>query len=285
MLKTDILILKDDDYRKEATIYRDDAAAPKGALLYFHGGGLLYGDREDLPGYHIYELTQAGYVIVAFDYPLAPGMMLEGIFRDAVDSVNDFCQHKDKYFCDGLPYFLFGRSAGSYLALLVTAKGILSSPPAGILSYYGYGFLCDVWYASPNTYYNSFPKISEKDLPASDGNISTRGPLETHYNVYVYARQTGKWKDMIYKGRDKDFFLDYSLRVDAHINCPVLCAHSIGDPDVPYEEFLKLCSQYRSTRFISTQKIHDFDRLEDHPDTTRLLKNTIEFLNKNTAGC
>jgi len=279
MLKIDISIIKDGDFTKKATIYRDDTAIKKAAVLYFHGGGLLYGDSEDLPEYHIQELTQNGYVIVAMDYPLAPGVMLDGILLDAVESVNDFCSNKDKYFSDDLPYFLFGRSAGSYLALLTAAKGSLREAPAGILSYYGYGFLCDGWYDTPNAFYNQFPKISEEDLPFFDGSILTKGPLETHYNAYVYARQTGKWKDMIYKGRDKDFLLKYSLRVDADISCPIFCAHSIGDPDVPYDEFLKLCDLYKPTRFISTQKVHDFDRLEEHSDTHRLLTNTIAFLN------
>ncbi len=54
------LSLSAESYDKYATVYRDPQAAPKACLLYFHGGGLLYGSRCDLPAAHIRFLTEAG---------------------------------------------------------------------------------------------------------------------------------------------------------------------------------------------------------------------------------
>ena len=55
-----------------ATVYTKADIPQKAVILYFHGGGLVYGSREDLPDFHIETLTNAGFTIISFDYPLAP---------------------------------------------------------------------------------------------------------------------------------------------------------------------------------------------------------------------
>ena len=35
------------EYHKKVTVYYNDSVELKAAILYFHGGGLLYGTRED----------------------------------------------------------------------------------------------------------------------------------------------------------------------------------------------------------------------------------------------
>ena len=87
-----------------------------------------------------------------------------------------------------LPYFLWGRSAGAYLCLLAAAGGKLTEKPVGILSYYGYGFLCDGWFMTPSKYYNTLPPVSEAALGAIPSGIHAEGALDRHYSVYVYAR-------------------------------------------------------------------------------------------------
>ena len=47
-------------YQKQVTIYYDDQVDLKASILYFHGGGFLYGSREDLPELHIETITKAG---------------------------------------------------------------------------------------------------------------------------------------------------------------------------------------------------------------------------------
>ena len=120
-----------------------------------------------------------------------------------------------------------------YLALLTGASEKLAVKPAGILSYYGYGFLTDGWYDASSLWYNSLPEVPESCLRAIPSEPHCTGPLETHYSVYVYARQKGLWKDLIYSGREKFFFIDYSLRLKDRLQAPLFCAHSTGDNDVP----------------------------------------------------
>ncbi len=265
-------------YPKHVTVYRDPQTAVRARIFYFHGGGLLYGSRLDLPAGHIETFTGAGYEIVAFDYPLAPAAGLEEIVDDVCASVNLACS-ADAAFTDGsLPYYLWGRSAGAYLCLIAAFSGRLARAPRGILSYYGYGFLCEGWFCTPSSYYCTLPPVDPSCLDHLPEGIHADGSLATHYSVYVYARQTGSWSRIIYRGREKFFYLKYSLRTCDSLPCPLFCAHCTGDTDVPYAEFLELCSRYGAQRFIAPGSVHDFDRDEQNPFTGQLLRASVDFL-------
>ena len=79
MLEKKEFEIPSEKFKKGATVYTDSDTPVKAAIIYFHGGGLLYGRRKDLPRPHLNTLTQAGYAIIAFDYPLAPAAKLEMI--------------------------------------------------------------------------------------------------------------------------------------------------------------------------------------------------------------
>lgn len=270
--------LADTPYLKYATVYTDTGTPTKARILYFHGGGLLYGSRSDLPRGHIAALTGAGYDIIAFDYPLAPAAGLPLILEDVCASINAACQETDGDTGRALPFYLWGRSSGAYLCLIAAASGRLIQKPRGILSYYGYGFLCDHWFEEPSSYYRTLPPVDASCLEHIPDTLHADGALDTHYSLYVYARQTGAWKQLIYTGREKFFFLDYSLRTCGALPCPLFCAHSTGDTDVPYAEFSMLCEKYHAKRFIASGTVHDFDRDADNPFTRQLLTATLEFL-------
>ena len=99
-------------FDKYVTRYTAPVIPTKARILYFHGGGLLYGSRKDLPERHIQTLTSAGYEILAFDYPLAPAAGLEIILDDVCSSINHTCENGAVYTDPSLPYYLWGRSAG-----------------------------------------------------------------------------------------------------------------------------------------------------------------------------
>ena len=278
MIQKKIIKLSDSPFTKYATIYKDDSSKSQACILYFHGGGLLYGNREDLPEKHVNAVTAAGYTIIAFDYPLSPAAKLDTILDDVCGSVNDYLDNIEKYIEEPLPYFLWGRSSGAYLCLIAAASGKLKQKPVAVLSFYGYGFLCDNWYQMPSKYYCKLPKVDEACLNGIPQEMHANGGLDTHYSIYVYARQSGNWKNLIYDGRDKFFLLDYSLRTKDKFPCPLFCAHSTGDTDVPYSEFLELCNRYHAKRFIAATDVHDFDRDEDSPFTNRLLEATLAFM-------
>ena len=76
MLKSYDKVLDNAAWIKQATIYKETTVTTKAKIFYFHGGGLLYGFRKDLPEKHI----------ISFDYPLAPAADLEQIVPDICDS-------------------------------------------------------------------------------------------------------------------------------------------------------------------------------------------------------
>lgn len=260
-----------------ASIYQDDSIQPQARLIYLHGGGLLYGSKDDLPQTHIQQFTQAGLQIVALNYPLAPHAQLEDIFNSILSSLAQL--QKQSNFNE-LPYFLFGRSAGAYLALLTASKLAQQTQitlPKGIISYYGYGFLTNGWVDTPSQHYLKLPLVSENIFHSLITTPLVEADLNTHLSSYIYARQTGKWKSLIYQGRDKFFYLDYSLRV-SELKLPIFAAHATNDPDVPFAEFQALCEKFNPTRFVIAADLHDFDRDEQSKHTEDLLKATIHFI-------
>ena len=286
MITKQVLTLPCDLYFKRVSIFQNPDIPLKASVLYFHGGGLLYGSREDLPALHLQTLTDAGFAVIAFDYPLAPGAKLPEIFADVCASIEAYLSDPALFAGAPLPYFLFGRSAGAYLCLLAAGKGNLSQPPAGILSYYGYGFLTDHWYCSPSPDYCRLPRMDDSCRDdalrdAASRGISAAGDLEHHYSLYIYARQNGAWRDLIYEGREKYFFRDYTLRLCDHLPCPVFAVHSMNDPDVPFAECRALCDRFGIARpFIIPGNTHDFDRDPDHPYAERVLKESVCFIER-----
>lgn len=260
----------------EATHYQDDNVSPKANLIYLHGGGLLYGTKEDLPKRHLETFTQAGLQIFAINYPLAPQAQIEEI----VSSIQQSIKHLQNQLHLELPYFLFGRSAGAYLALLTATKINQQTDikkPQGVISYYGYGFLTDGWFDSQSLHYLKLPLVSESTFQSLIATPSQEADLKTHFSCYIYARQSGKWKSLIYQGRDKFFYIDYSLRL-AELNLPIFAAHATGDPDVPFAEFQALCEKFNPTKFVIAAELHDFDRDEQSKDTWELIQATINFV-------
>lgn len=254
---------------------------PKSCLLYFHGGGLLYGVKEDLPVSHLNFLINEGHAVFTFDYRLAPVTKLPNIMDDVICAVEWYIEHATKFFGSTPSYFLWGRSAGAYLCLLAGLHDFVIRPK-GIISYYGYGFVTETWYASKNSYYLQFPRVEEA---AAHGLIGTEGissaSLSERYALYLYARQMGNWLSYFYHGDSQNFVDNFTLKGEKDFQDypKTLLAHSIYDPDVPYEESRELASIIPENEcFLSFADTHDFDRNTESSETKRLLLITLQFL-------
>lgn len=268
----------------KASLYESKVRPSKGILLYFHGGGLLYGNRNDLPDLHIDKLNNSGYSILSFDYRLAPEAEFDLILEDLLDAIEFFIQNKKDLGFENSPYFLWGRSAGAYLALLASTQN-LSLKPNGIISYYGYGFITPDWFNTSNMYYLKYPMVTKEQLlNIVKDNFVSQGSINERFSIYVYGRQNGTWLSMISKETEADFLSKYSL---SNINIgsdfpPTFLAHSFKDEDVPFRESIELSKIIKnSTLFTCSADGHDFDRQENHKDTLELLDKTLEFLDSN----
>ena len=65
-----------------ARVFRP-AAPAIGRIFYLHGGGLVFGEPDDLPLCYVNLFLNAGYELISLDYPLAPEQRL-AVILDAV---------------------------------------------------------------------------------------------------------------------------------------------------------------------------------------------------------
>lgn len=239
------------------TIYEPDAVPCRDeSIVYLHGGGLIFGSREGVPEKLLSVFTDGGFRVIALDYPLAPHILLNGIVQDIKESI-------ELLFEQGLlteRYFLWGRSSGAYLSLLLARDNTFLRKPSGILSFYGYGFLTDGWGERPAAAYTCLPEVSPDALNLLPEGIYASADMALCYPVYVYARQTGCWLQLVSGLEAKDFMASWSLRLTDKLPCPLFSVHCIHDPDVPYAETDMLFRKYGGVREIIISDTHDFDR-------------------------
>lgn len=233
------------------------------AILYFHGGGLLYGSREDLPEPYITRFLEHGYTLYSFGYPLAPESALSEIHQSVFACIAWFLtgEFLHQSFAD---YFLFGRSAGAYLTL-IAANRLVKQPeypmPQGLLVFYGYYTLDDPSIQNPSPFYGALPAVSQAVVNAIVGTGKVfEGEKGKRYALYVYARQQGCWTQLL--GASDDDIRRYALS-DEDIGQlpPMFITASSGDQDIPMK-FSKNLARYAGsccTKWVYYLE-HDFDR-------------------------
>nr|WP_300004642.1 alpha/beta hydrolase [Tissierella sp.] len=262
-------------------IYRSEQPE-KGIVLYFHGGGLIYGSRLDLPALHKEKLLSAGYTILSFDYRLSPESKLDQILSDSEDAVNFFLNNRKELSLSQSPYFLWGRSAGAYLALMLSYREF-KEKASGVISFYGYGFMTDDWFKEPSNFYLKYPSIKDTTIENKISTLAlTEGDINERFIIYLYARQRGLWLSMLTDETSEGFMERYSLRFKEQNPMPAFFAYSFRDTDVPFKESIELAKGFKSpSTFSNSLDAHDFDRDESSPETIRLLDKMVDFLNFN----
>lgn len=96
-------------------IYQPPASAPRGGLLWFHGGGYIVGDeRDDTRCIEIAEF--AGCTVVSVGYRLAPESTFREIISDSFAALNWMVDHASELGIDRRRVAIGGRSAGGGLS-------------------------------------------------------------------------------------------------------------------------------------------------------------------------
>lgn len=93
--------------------YRLDGRLPQAAILYFHGGGFVFGGLDSHDDICAELCAETGFALVSIDYRLAPEHIHPAAFDDAVAAF-DWLAAATK-----LPIVLCGESAGGNLAAAV----------------------------------------------------------------------------------------------------------------------------------------------------------------------
>lgn len=250
----------------EATFYYSEHTEYKATIIYFHGGGFIFGHREDLPEKYIELLTSTGIGVVAVDYPLAPETKLTGILEQTKQVMDWFIQDFLADF-EEKRYFIMGRSAGGFLALANgTYANQFSNQPQGIVSLYGYFNLNDASFSVPNRYYLKYPKVNDRIVTS----LIKKEPVlvdahQRRFPIYLAARQKGDWMDLVLDSSDQKSKL--SLKQDQLKELPPLfVAAATKDPDVPTQQTRQLAKMHSDTNIqLYDSGEHDFDRT--HEDT------------------
>lgn len=268
------------------------------AVFYLHGGGLLYGVRDDLPQPYVTAFADAGYTLICADYPLAPETPLPGIVDAVFDTWHAAIEEPLAAGAfDG--YVLFGRSAGAYLSLLLareidrrrTPDGAALPQPRAILSFYGYYDITDDALRAPAQAYTALPEVSldqaRRIVQASSGPMAS-GSLALRYALYVYARQhQDAWGDLLgLDGGDAAHRPEaWSLTAeDLQRLPPVFATASTGDEDVPFRMSKALARAVPESTMRAVYYLpHDFDRDVNDPAGREAYAAALTWLDRKLA--
>jgi len=221
----------------------DGARRRRPGIVWIHGGALIMGSRRGLARWQLDRYLQAGFLVIAIDYRLAPETKLSGIVEDLQDAFRWARERGPELF--GLaPTQLsaVGHSAGGYLTLM--AGRSVEPPPQALVAFYGYGDIVGSWYSRPDPFYCRMPAVTDKEAYAAVGHSATsesygeRG--ERRGRFYLYCRQRGLWPREV-SGHDPDaeteWFKPYCPAANVSPCHPAtLLLHGDCDTDVPYEQ-------------------------------------------------
>ena len=107
----------------------DKVAGPGPTLLFFHGGGFLYGDLDSHDGPCRVIAEQAGVPVLAIDYGLAPENAYPGPFDDAESAYRWVLDHAAELDLDPTRLAVGGDSAGGNLAAWVAVAAARAGLP------------------------------------------------------------------------------------------------------------------------------------------------------------
>src|SRR5262249_6563085 len=186
-----------------------------------------------------------GYVLVSFDYRLAPEVKLPDIIADVQDAFRWLREQGPKLVhADPDRVVVTGGSAGGDLTLM---NGLLlKPPPTALVAYWGYGDVDGDWYTKPSEFYRTqVPLVSKEEAERAVGArvlTGTEGGSDEQKargRYYLYLRQNGLWTIEV-TGLDPN---KEPRKLDPY--CPVrnvtadypptLLVHGTEDTDVPYE--------------------------------------------------
>lgn len=263
------------------TFYPQQIFTPnKATILYLHGGGLFYGKRDDLPKEIIQLFLKNGYSLLTIDYPLAPEAKLPTIYACLEEAIDWFQDNYQKKLHVRTPdYFLFGRSAGGYLAYLLSARHT-SKSQKGLISFYSYYELSLPELSQPSSYYQQFPKVS----PLIAQELIQAAPITTasineRFSLYLSGRQFGNWLSYcVPSTAEKNIF---SLTESELLTLPAtFLTHSVADQDIPVRSSRRAAKIIPAVTYKEVEQLpHDFDNNLTHPESLQLYDDVIAWLN------
>jgi acetyl esterase len=110
-----------------------EPAGPHPLLLFFHGGGFMYGDLDTHDGVCRLLCRHSGVHLLAVDYRLAPEHPFPAAVEDARAALRWACAHARELGADPARIGVAGDSAGGNLAAVVSQLAARDGGPAPLL--------------------------------------------------------------------------------------------------------------------------------------------------------
>ena len=243
---------------------------PLPAVVYIHGGALIFGSREDINENELSAVIDDEIAYISIDYRLAPETKLMEIKLDVEDAIRWVRGEGARlYGFDAGRVAVLGKSAGGYLSLLSGTFQNYQDRPNAIISFYGYGDILGDWYSSPSPYYmQSSPVSQEEAAKCISSGIITHAIFPERWPLYLRARQTGTWVSLV-SGFEPlavgSELMPYCpiLNIDAKYP-PTFLLHGANDTDVPVEQSKDMYSALTNMNvkvqiYIQPNGDHGFD--------------------------
>jgi acetyl esterase/lipase len=218
--------------------YTDSTTHP--VVVWLHGGALINGNREGISAQVRNFASINGYVLVSFDYRLAPETKLPDIIGDVEDAFRWLRSDEAKAFhLNPERVAVTGGSAGGYLTLVTGYR--VQPRPRVLLAFWGYGDLVGDCYSTPSPH----PRHNKAKISKDDAKRQVTGPAVADSRerkgdggmFYNFCRQTGQWP-MAVSGWDphreaEKFFPFMPVKNVTAQFPPTVLIHGSADTDVP----------------------------------------------------
>jgi acetyl esterase/lipase len=282
--RVDMLPIKADSYR-----FVDRPGEP--IVVWIHGGALINGHRESVPGWLTAACRENGYVLVSIDYRLAPETQLPEIIRDVEDAFHWIREEGAQQFqADTRRIAVVGGSAGGYLTLMTGFR--VQPRPTALVSLWGYGDLVGAWYSQPSPHPRHHAiKMSREEAYQQVSGPPVSDSRERKGNggaFYQFCRQNGLWPKAV-SGWDPHSEADKFAPFMPVKNVtpeypPTLLIHGDKDTDVPHEQSDLMAAEFKKHKvehqLISVAGAEHGLAGSDQPTTAATYRSAVEFLRK-----
>lgn len=236
----------------KADVYHYSDTKVRPVVVSLHGGALIMGHRENLTRpVSNFALTN-GYVLMSFDYRLAPETQLPAIIEDVEDAFRWLRVEGPKRFhIDPNRVAVTGGSAGGYLTLVTGYR--IQPRPRVLLAFFGYGDLIGDWYSTPSPH----PRHNQRKITAEEAWRQVTGPAvadDRERNgdgaiFYNFCRQTGQWPKAISgwdpRSESEKFVPFMPLKNVTAAYPPTVLIHGTADTDVPFEQSRFMAQEFQ----------------------------------------
>eukprot|EP00977_Amphora_coffeiformis_P027675 scaffold34631_cov251-Amphora_coffeaeformis.AAC.4 len=303
-LKTTVVYKTVGQLEIEATVYRNHQhrhhqESLRPAILWIHGGGLVFGTKEWLPQAQLDRYLEKDFVVVAIDHRLVPETKIPKIVQDVQDALHwmKACDGGALFHIDPNRIAVVGHSSGGYLALLT---GTFPQKPKAIVSLYGFCDLTGDWTTKPNTKFNphlepisraqALQSVGRAEIASDTANFDPEGRPK----FFFHCKQQGSWVleatgvDPQNNANAKRLTPYEPIRLVSSAYPPTLLMHGDKDTDVPVQQSIQFSAELQQHK-VPTALIrnpewpHLFDMVDD-PEVQEALDQLIVFLQTHLQG-